>query len=185
MAQELLAAHARGVVRVAIGRASDFFGPGVLDSAAGDRIFAHAVAGKPAQVAGNPDLPHTYTYVPDIGRALVILGERDEALGQAWHLPSAHTVSTGAFVEQVYVVQPHTDQLANPNTSLKKRHQNRKVTHIATGFKEERFVFIAEQNCRLFLFFLRTLRGELQHGLTIQLLLLIAKRKNGLTNYFR
>ncbi|MBS4062643.1 MAG: NAD-dependent dehydratase, partial [Bacteroidetes bacterium] len=36
----------------------------------------------------NIDLPHTYTYVRDFGKALVILGERDEADGQAWHVPN-------------------------------------------------------------------------------------------------
>jgi nucleoside-diphosphate-sugar epimerase len=102
MAEELLAAHANGKVRVAIGRASDFFGPNVRDSAVGERVFASALAGKAAQIIGNPDLPHTYSYVPDIGKGLVLLGEHEQALGQAWHLPSAPAVSTRAFVELVY-----------------------------------------------------------------------------------
>jgi nucleoside-diphosphate-sugar epimerase len=101
MAEELLEAHASGKVRVAIGRASDFFGPGVRDSAAGERLFGPAVSGKTIQLLGNPDLLHTYTYIPDIGRGLVILGERDEALGQAWHLPSPRTITTRAFIELV------------------------------------------------------------------------------------
>jgi nucleoside-diphosphate-sugar epimerase len=101
MAEELLEAHAKGRVRVAIGRASDFFGPGVRESTAGERMFGPAVAGKTIQLLGNPDLLHTYTYVPDIGRGLAILGERDEALGQAWHLPSPRTVTTRAFIELI------------------------------------------------------------------------------------
>ena len=101
MAEALLEAHARGKVRVAIGRASDFFGPGGRESAAGDRMFGPAVAGKTIQVLGNPDLPHTYTYLADIGRGLATLGEREEALGQAWHLPNPKTVSTRAFIELI------------------------------------------------------------------------------------
>jgi nucleoside-diphosphate-sugar epimerase len=88
MSNELMEAHTSGRVRVAIGRASDFFGPRVIASAAGEQVFGRAVEGNSAQVAGDPDQPHTYTYAPDIGRGLVILGEREEALGQAWHLPS-------------------------------------------------------------------------------------------------
>jgi nucleoside-diphosphate-sugar epimerase len=87
---------------VAIGRASDFFGPRVLASAAGEQLFGRAVKGKSAQVAGDPDQPHTYTYAPDIGRGLVVLGERDEALGRAWHLPSPDTVTTRQFVEMIF-----------------------------------------------------------------------------------
>ncbi len=102
MARDLLAAHESGQVRAVIGRASDFYGPRVLVSAMGERVFRPALEGKSAQVLGDPDVPHTYTYVPDVGKALVILGERDEALGQAWHIPSAKTVTTRQFVDIVF-----------------------------------------------------------------------------------
>jgi nucleoside-diphosphate-sugar epimerase len=102
MANELLDAHRRGV-RVTIGRASDYFGPrGGAQSMLGDRVIPPALAGKPAQLLGNPDLPHTYTYIPDIGEALVLLGERDEALGQPWHLPNPETLTTRQLVELIY-----------------------------------------------------------------------------------
>jgi nucleoside-diphosphate-sugar epimerase len=83
---------------VAIGRASDFFGAGVLLTAAGDRMFYPAVEGKTVQFIGNLDMPHTYTYMPDIGKALVILGEQDEALGGIWHIPSPETVTSREFI---------------------------------------------------------------------------------------
>jgi len=88
MSQAALAAHRSGKLRVAIGRASDFFGPHVLDSALGDRAIYPALAGKSASLGGKLDVPHTYTFIEDFGKALVILGERDQALGQAWHVPN-------------------------------------------------------------------------------------------------
>jgi nucleoside-diphosphate-sugar epimerase len=57
MSKELMEAHKSGRVRVAIGRASDFFGPRVLASAAGEQVFGRAVQGKSAQVAGDPTSP--------------------------------------------------------------------------------------------------------------------------------
>ena len=102
MSEELMEAHSSGKVQVAIGRASDYFGPRVLVSAAGEQVFGRAVQGKSAQVAGDPDQPHTYTYAPDVGRGLVILGEHEEALGQAWHLPSPKTLTTRQFVEMIF-----------------------------------------------------------------------------------
>jgi nucleoside-diphosphate-sugar epimerase len=108
MSENLMAAHQAGKVRVTIGRASDFFGPRGLLSAMGERIFYPALAGKSAQIMGNPDMPHTQTYIPDIGRGLVILGENDEALGQAWHLPSPETVTTRQFLEMVYEETGHS-----------------------------------------------------------------------------
>jgi nucleoside-diphosphate-sugar epimerase len=102
MAQAVLDAHRSGKVRAVSARAADFFGPRALASAMGERVFANALAGKAAQVIGKLDVPHTYTYMPDIGKALVILGERDEALGQAWHIPSPQTVTTREFLTKVF-----------------------------------------------------------------------------------
>jgi len=101
MAEALLTAHQQGQVRVVIARAADFFGPRVKVSALGERIFPAALAGKPVQVLGNPDLPHTYSYMPDIGKALVRLGAAEHALGQVWHLPSATTVTTRQLLHMV------------------------------------------------------------------------------------
>jgi nucleoside-diphosphate-sugar epimerase len=102
IAEDLLAAHEDGRVRAAIGRGSDFFGPHAHQSTVGDRVFARAVAGKPAQVLGDPDAPHTVTYIEDFARALVTLGEREKALGKVWHVPNAETVITRQFVEMVF-----------------------------------------------------------------------------------
>jgi nucleoside-diphosphate-sugar epimerase len=104
MAKDVLAAHQSGKVRATIARASDFYGPGVLESAAGDRVFGFALEGKAASVAGNLDAKHSYTYIEDIGRALVILGERDEALGQAWHVPNAEVTTTRQFINLIFEV---------------------------------------------------------------------------------
>src|SRR5688572_27343171 len=49
MSEELMEAHSSGKVRVAIGRASDAFGPRVRVSAAGEQVFGRAVEGKSAQ----------------------------------------------------------------------------------------------------------------------------------------
>ena len=89
MSKTALAAHAAGKLRVAIARGSDFFGPwGLSTTAMGERTFYPMLKGKAANLVGNIDVAHTHTYVPDFGKALVILGERNEADGQAWHVPN-------------------------------------------------------------------------------------------------
>ncbi len=93
MAEAVLEAHRQGVVRAAIGRGSDFYGPGVLDSTLGERAILPALQGKTASLVGRLDIPHTYTYIDDFGKALVILGEREEALGQVWHVPNPPTLT--------------------------------------------------------------------------------------------
>jgi len=108
VATTLMNAHASGKVRATIGRASDFYGPLARQSKAGDGIFARAIAGKPAQVVGDPDVPHTVTFIDDFAAALVTLSQQDRALGGIWHVPSAETVTTRRFVEMV------CDQLHQP-----------------------------------------------------------------------
>jgi nucleoside-diphosphate-sugar epimerase len=102
MAEKLLAAHQSGKVRAAIGRASNFYGPGVRDSVVGEGVFGAALAGKSAEALGDLDAPHTYTFINDFAKGLVTLGEREEALGQVWHVPSAETLTTRRFVEMVF-----------------------------------------------------------------------------------
>jgi nucleoside-diphosphate-sugar epimerase len=88
MSKAAFAAHQQGKLRVTSGRGSDFFGPWGLASTMGERVFYPLLDGKAAQLTGRIDLPHTHTFTKDFGKALVILGERDEANGQAWHVPN-------------------------------------------------------------------------------------------------
>jgi nucleoside-diphosphate-sugar epimerase len=111
IAETLLRAHGSGRIRATIGRASDFFGPRVHLSSVGDRVFAQAINGKAAQVLGDPDVPHTVTYIEDFGRALVTLGERDEALGEVWHVPNAEAVTMRRFVQLVFESAGHPSRL--------------------------------------------------------------------------
>ena len=100
MTAELLAAANAGRVRIAIGRASDFFGPGVTQgSVLGERVFGNALAGRRADFIGNPGLPHTYSYVPDIAAGLAALGTDGRAVGQVWHLPGPATGTTRALLD--------------------------------------------------------------------------------------
>ena len=99
MAQELHEAHASGKVRTTSGRGSSFFGPRVTSSFMGPRVLGQACRGGIARVVGDPDVLHTYTYIADFARALVVLGQDPRSLGRAWHVPSAPTTSTREFLE--------------------------------------------------------------------------------------
>ena len=101
MSQELLAARGAGRAHITIGRASDFFGAGVTESTLGERIFANALAGRRADFIGNPDLPHTYSYVPDIAAGLATLGTDARAIDGVWHLPGPETITTRQILDLV------------------------------------------------------------------------------------
>jgi nucleoside-diphosphate-sugar epimerase len=101
MEEMLMDAHEAGRARVAIGRASDFYGPHAHSSTR-DLVFEAALDGKTAAWLGALDAPHTMTYLPDFARGLVTLGTHEEALGEIWHLPSNDPITGRRFIERVY-----------------------------------------------------------------------------------
>jgi nucleoside-diphosphate-sugar epimerase len=104
MWHSLAAEHQAGRLKVTAGRASDFFGPYVAASVVGERFFGPLLQGKKAELFGNPDALHTYTYVADFGEALVRLALDERSLGRAWHVPNAPAVSTRQFLEMAATI---------------------------------------------------------------------------------
>ncbi|MEL6893522.1 MAG: NAD-dependent epimerase/dehydratase family protein, partial [Actinomycetota bacterium] len=90
MWREALARHEAGRVRVTEVRASDFVGAQVGDNAhLGDRFVAAVLRGRSPRIIGPADVPHSWTFVDDVGRTLATLGADDRSLGRAWHVPTA------------------------------------------------------------------------------------------------
>jgi nucleoside-diphosphate-sugar epimerase len=118
MSDALMAAHRAGRVEVTAGRASDYFGPrGGAQSNLGDRVFPAALTGRTATVLGDPDQPHSYTYIPDIGEGLAVLGEHPDAPGQVWHLPNdPATRTTRQLVDAIH------QQAGRSRTRLRRVH---------------------------------------------------------------
>jgi nucleoside-diphosphate-sugar epimerase len=99
MTQAAFEAHRAGKLRVTAARGSDFFGPD--DPINADLIFKPALSGKTVNLVGSLNQPHTFTYAPDFGRALAILGTRSEADGRAWHVPSDAPVTQGELIKLI------------------------------------------------------------------------------------
>jgi nucleoside-diphosphate-sugar epimerase len=101
MAAELLGAQRDGRARVAIGRASDYYGPRGTGSTAGETVFGRILAGKKPLWTGRLDQPHTFHFLPDIARGLLVLADHREADGQVWHLPAADPLSAQQFFDMI------------------------------------------------------------------------------------
>lgn len=98
LAETLLAAHAQGRIRTVIGRASDFYGPGVRSSAVGEQLFDALVRGKRVPWLGKLDTPHALSYGEDFARGLITLGAHEQAWGQVWHIPAAPALTGREFI---------------------------------------------------------------------------------------
>jgi nucleoside-diphosphate-sugar epimerase len=92
MWHDALALHEAGRIRATELRASDYFGPGAAagTSLLNDYVITRAAAGRASLLPmGRPDVPHTWTYLPDIGALAATLATDDRSWGEAWHVPSA------------------------------------------------------------------------------------------------
>ena len=86
---DALAAHEAGRVRVTEARAADFVGPQVpADHSHLTRQLPALRRGRRAWVIGDPDVPRSWAYLPDVAATLATLGTDERALGRAWHVPS-------------------------------------------------------------------------------------------------
>jgi nucleoside-diphosphate-sugar epimerase len=73
----------------AVGRASDYYGPGGTNSFLHSMVFRPALVGRTVRVMLAGDQAHTWHYLPDVARGFAELVERPDADGRAWVLPAA------------------------------------------------------------------------------------------------
>ncbi|WP_116198525.1 NAD-dependent epimerase/dehydratase family protein [Amycolatopsis circi] len=96
---QLHASHAEGRLRMVEVLASDFFGPGVTDGGhLAARVVPNVLRGQKVQVLGDPDAPHSWTYISDVARTLVAAAREEKAWGKTWHVPTGPPRSARVMV---------------------------------------------------------------------------------------
>lgn len=86
--RDVLAAHEAGRLRTVIVRASDYLGVGIGQNGMGTRLIEAAAKGKAVQAIGEVDLPHAWTYVPDVAATVIAAAANPAALGRVWFAAS-------------------------------------------------------------------------------------------------
>lgn len=101
----------------AIGRAAEFFGPETPTTVFGDAFWNRILAGKSAQVFGDPDQPHSYSFSPDVARGLVALGARPGSNG-VWMLPTLPAESTRSVIARFGAAIGHKVNIQTVPTAM-------------------------------------------------------------------
>ncbi len=97
-----LALHEAGRIRVTEARASDFYGPGVVDTGLlASRAVPRLLQGKTVRVLGDPDMPLTFTHIPDLACTLAVFGTDGRSWGRPWHVPSAEPITQREALSQM------------------------------------------------------------------------------------
>ena len=98
---DLLAQRAASTTPTISVAASDFYGPRVRTSHAGERLVPTVLAGKTMRVVGSLDQPHSFTYVPDLAAAMIKAASMPELRNSFLHAPTAPPVTQRQLIEQV------------------------------------------------------------------------------------
>ena len=99
VAEQLMNEAKKGNIQATIARAADFYGAESLNSFYDSMVLQNFAKQKKAMWLGNPKSKHSFTYVPDAGKAMYLLAKHPESDNQIWHLPTAPALTGKAFIE--------------------------------------------------------------------------------------
>ena len=99
---EAKARHETGRIRTVEVRGSDYMGPGVsVEAGHVARVAPAALQGRTVRVLGRPDVPHSFTDVRDMARALVAVAAAPQTWGRVWHAPTNAPVTQAQAIADV------------------------------------------------------------------------------------
>ncbi|HVW13977.1 MAG TPA: NAD-dependent epimerase/dehydratase family protein [Mucilaginibacter sp.] len=109
IATQLMDEAKAGHIRASIARGADFYGTedmkGVMDVMLLDKLRK----GQKAQWLGDVNKLHNFSYIPDMGKGMFLLGRNPESDNQVWHMPTARPLKGIDFIKMaagIYGVQP-------------------------------------------------------------------------------
>ncbi len=79
----------QGKLQAMIVRGADFYGPNTPLSFLTAMVFDNLKKGKAAQIMVDAEKRHSFTYTPEAGQAMAMLGNTPSAFNQIWHAPTA------------------------------------------------------------------------------------------------
>ncbi len=95
IAAKLLEEVKAGNISGMIVRGADFYGPEALLSLTHSTVTQKLKANQGPQWIGDPKKIHTFTYTPDAGKSVAMLGNTPTAFNQTWHALTSKEKITG------------------------------------------------------------------------------------------
>lgn len=118
LGRRLLAAHADGRARVAIGRFSDYYGPAGTNTIVHQLAVTRVLQGKAPRAYIAADQPHTFHYLPDAARGFATLVEQPEGDGRAWILPASPAVTQRELLGQLNRIAGLPDRIGRVTPAM-------------------------------------------------------------------
>ena len=109
IAEQLMNEARSGNIRASIARAADFYGAESMNSFFDSMVLARFAKKQKAMWLGNAIAKHSFTYVPDTGKALYTLAKDPVSDNQVWHLPTASALTGKEIIHlaaKIFDVKP-------------------------------------------------------------------------------
>jgi nucleoside-diphosphate-sugar epimerase len=98
-----------GTIRASIARGADFYGTENMNASFDMMVLNNYAKKKTAQWIGSPKKLHNFSFIPDMGKSMYLLGQNPESDNQIWHMPTAPAMPGIKFIElaaHTYGVKP-------------------------------------------------------------------------------
>jgi nucleoside-diphosphate-sugar epimerase len=109
IATQLMNEAKAGNIRASIARAADFYGTETHNSFLDMMVLDKYAKKQKAQWIGHPNTLHNFSYIPDMGKGVYLLGQKLESDNQIWHMPTAAPLTGKQLIEiaaRIYGVEP-------------------------------------------------------------------------------
>jgi nucleoside-diphosphate-sugar epimerase len=109
IATQLMEEAKAGNIRASIARAADFYGTDSMNSFLDMMVLSPYSKQQRATWMGKPETLHSFTFIPDTGKAMYLLGQDPSSDNQIWHLPTAASMTSKEFINlaaQIYDTAP-------------------------------------------------------------------------------
>lgn len=101
-----------GKLQALVARAADFYGPGANNSFLNELVINRMKSGKTPQWLYTGNKKHSFTYIPDAGKATAFLSQQSDAWNQTWNLPTDSSFPSGQEITAIL------NKLLNKNLKL-------------------------------------------------------------------
>jgi nucleoside-diphosphate-sugar epimerase len=109
IANKLMDEVKAGNLSASIARGADFYGAENKNSFLDMMVLDNFAKKQKAQWIGNPNKLHSFSYIPDMGKGMYLLGQNPGSDNQTWHMPTAPALTGKQIIEmaaRIYSVNP-------------------------------------------------------------------------------
>ncbi|WP_310555959.1 NAD-dependent epimerase/dehydratase family protein [Flavobacterium sp.] len=88
-------------INIIVARSADFYGKDVKNSMFNEQVIKRIQEGKKANWFLDANKKHSLTLVSDAAKAIALLGNRNSAYNQVWHLPTDKAYTANELVQKI------------------------------------------------------------------------------------